>query len=147
MTTDTTNPDGPARAGPDADADRTPTPKPTTTAMTAPEPATADAGRPRRRGGPIARWWVLVSRPMSLRAAWRLSGVVDATRVPGGSPVLAAVWWWSNRTDRLVLFALAILAPAVATGPLLWCAARPSRRWGLYVVLAGLLVVFRVAGG
>jgi hypothetical protein len=95
----------------------------------------------------IARWWVFTARPMSLRAAWRLSGVVDTKRIPGGSSVAAALWWWSNRTDRIALFALAILAPTVLTGPLLWCAARPSRRWGLYVALGGLLVLFRAAEG
>jgi hypothetical protein len=100
-------------------------------------------GRARRL---IARWWVFTSRPVSLRAAWRLSGVVDARRVPGGSPVLAGVWWWSNRTDRLVLFALVVLAPTVLTGPLLWCAARPTRRAGLYLVLAGLATLFSLAG-
>ena len=95
----------------------------------------------------LGRWWVFTSRPMSLQAAWRLSGVIDAKRIPGGSPVLAAVWWWSNRVDRVVLFVLAILAPTVLTGPLLWCAASPARRCGLYLVLAGLTVLFVAAGG
>jgi len=84
---------------------------------------------------------------MSLRAAWRLSGAVDARRVPAGSPIATALWWWSNRTDRLLLFALAILAPTVLTGPLLWCAARPTRRCGLYLVLAALTALFLTAGG
>jgi hypothetical protein len=84
---------------------------------------------------------------MSLAAVWRLSGVVDTRRVPGGpSSRLAAVWWWSIRTDRVLLVAAAVLAVAVA-GPLLWCAARPSRRVGLYVVVAGLLLVLWRAGG
>jgi hypothetical protein len=83
---------------------------------------------------------------MSLRVAWRLSGVIDTARVPGGSRFWGAVWWWSNRTDRVVLFVVVVLAPTVLTGPLLWCAARPSRRWGLYVVLAGLVAVLGLAG-
>ena len=82
--------------------------------MTTPRPGTA--GRASRL---LARWWVFTARPMSLRAAWRLSGAVDARRVPAGSPIATALWWWSNRTDRLLLFALAILAPTVLTGPLL----------------------------
>ena len=104
----------------------------------------AVAGRARRL---VARWWVFTARPMSLRAAWRLSGVVDANRIPGGSPALAGLWWWANRTERLLLFVLVILAPTVLTGPLLWCAARPSRRFGLYAVLAGLAALFTAAGG
>ena len=105
--------------------------------------AETPAGRARRT---MARWWVFTARPMSLRAAWRLSGVVDTKRIPDGSPLLGAVWWWSNRTDRLLLFALAIAAPTVLTGPLLWCAARPSRRFGLYLALTGLVVLLLVGG-
>ena len=109
---------------------------------TATRPEAADRTRTR-----LARWWVFTARPMSLRAAWRLSGAVDAKRVPTGSPLVVALWWWSNRTDRLLLFTLAILAPTLLTGPLLWCAARPARRVGLYLVLAGLAALFLTSGG
>ena len=107
---------------------------------------TADPPAARRSRRWVDRWWVYTARPMSLRVAWRLSGAVDTTRVPGCSPAAAAVWWWANRTERLLLFAVVILAPTVLTGPLLWCAARPSRRLGLYVVLAGLAGLFTAAG-
>lgn len=120
------------------------------TAVTA-DPQTVAGGHPRRWKSTAAaatrRWWVFTSRPMSLRVAWRLSGVIDAKRVPGGSPLLAAAWWWSNRTDRLILFALAVLAPTILTGPILWCAVRPSRRLGLYAVVGVLWAVGAIAAG
>jgi hypothetical protein len=108
--------------------------------------AAARPGAARRVRQVLAQWWVFTCRPLSLRAVWRLSGVVDTRRIPGGSSRLATLWWWSTRTDRVLLVAVAVLAVAVA-GPLLWCAARPSRRAGLYVVLAGLLLVLLRAGG
>jgi hypothetical protein len=102
--------------------------------------------RPRRLRRALARWWVFTTRPVSVRALWRASGVVNTRRVPGASTRLAAVWWWSNRLDRVALVVVASLLLLVA-GALLWCTARPSRRAGLYVVAAGLLVALVRAGG
>jgi hypothetical protein len=87
------------------------------------------------------RWWVWTSRPSSLRAAWRLSQV-DEKRIPGKSGALRTLWKISNWSDRLVLFGLVMLAPTWGSGPLRWIAARPTRRWGFYIVLAAGAVVY-----
>lgn len=89
-----------------------------------------------RRG--LSRWWAWSSRPTSLRAAWRLSAV-NKTRIPLGSTPVGWLWRLSNITDRLVMFALVMIAPTVLTGPLRWLAARPTRRWAFYLIVAGFV--------
>lgn len=83
----------------------------------------------------ITSWWAWIAEPMSLAEGWRRSGVVIAARVPAGSSLAAWCWWWSNRTDRVLLFAVLMITPTFLNGPVLWCAERPTRRWGLYLVL------------
>lgn len=96
----------------------------------------------------ITNWWGFVRHPMSLEEAWRASDVIDARRIPGDSQMAAALWWWSNRTDRVLLFLCVCWAPLWLIGPLLYCVVRPSRRWGLYLVLFILFVIVpRVTGG
>lgn len=89
----------------------------------------------------LGNWWGFVRQPMSLREAWRLSGSLDARRIPGESPILTALWWVSNRTDRPLLFLCLAWLPLWAAGPVLWCATRPTRRWALYTVVFLLYVV------
>lgn len=91
-----------------------------------------------RRGA--ARWWAWTARPTSLRAAWHLSAV-NRTRIPLGATPLGLLWRLSNLTDRLVMFVLALIAPTVLTGPLRWLAARPTRRWAFYLVVAAFATV------
>lgn len=91
------------------------------------------------------RWWVWTSRPASLATAWRLSGV-DDTRIPLRNNLLGRLWLVSNWTDRLFMFALALVAPTVLTGPLRWLAARPTRRLGFYVLAAVFAVAFTLIG-
>ncbi len=93
----------------------------------------------------VRRWFAFAKRAPSVRAAWRMSGI-DARRIPAGSPMLATAWWWSQRTDRLVLFGLVVVL-LLAAGGLLWCGQRPSRRLGLAVVLVLLVTVTVLAGG
>jgi hypothetical protein len=95
------------------------------------------------------RWWLWTSRPLSLAAMWRLSAV-DPVRMPGaGRGLLLAVWRLSNVTDRLVMFAVTLAAPTGLQGPLRWLLARPTRRWGFYLLCGGtvaVLAVLSVAG-
>lgn len=85
----------------------------------------------------FVRWWGWTSRPLSLRNTWARSAV-DITRIPNKSGTLRALWHISNWTDRLIMFALIMLAPTAATGALRWLALRPTRRIGLYLTLAAL---------
>lgn len=87
----------------------------------------------------LASWWAWTSRPLSLRAVWRLSAV-DAKRIPGNAWPLRALWHVSNWTDRLALFALLLIAPTFLQGPLRWAATRPTRRWGVYLVVTAFAV-------
>lgn len=86
-----------------------------------------------------ARWWAWTARPMSLRASWRASAV-DPRRVPLRHAWLLRAWRVSNATDRIVMFALVLAAPTVFTGPLRWLAARPTRRFGFYLVVTAFAV-------
>ena len=87
------------------------------------------------------RWWVWTERPASLATAWRLSAV-QSSRTPGNSAVLRTLWTISNRSDRLAVFALALLLPTFLTGPLRWIVQRPTRRVGLYLILAATAVAW-----
>jgi hypothetical protein len=90
----------------------------------------ADA-RSRLRG-----WWLWTERPLSYAATWRLSAV-DRRRLPKGGPWwLLKLWQVGNGSERLVWFAVMLLAPCGAQGMLRWAAARPTRRWGTYLLLA-----------
>jgi hypothetical protein len=91
-------------------------------------------------------WWLLTVRPMSIQEAWRASRTVDPGRIPARSRPLQLVWRWSNRTDRLLLFALALLAPSALMGPLLWVAARPARRLGFWAIVLALALGLTAAG-
>lgn len=87
-------------------------------------------------------WRGFISRPMSVKEAWELSAVIDARRIPGDKKGFAGWWWyWSNRSDRLLLFASLLVVPTFLNKPLLWAAVRPTRRWGMYVVLFALYVI------
>lgn len=120
------------------------------------EPAQQDGSRKKKiadaasnAGAAFATWWGFVREPMAVAEAWKASNVIDARRVPANSQLLAVAWWWSNRTDRVLLFAILMVLPTFLNGPLLWCAVRPSRRIGLYAVLLVLFVVIPAvtAGG
>lgn len=89
------------------------------------------------------RWWGLASRPLSLAALWRLSGV-DRKRIPLNNPALRLIWQLSNWTDRLFMFAIIAAAPTILTGPVRWTAARPTRRYGLYLVVGGLTAAYLI---
>ncbi len=97
-------------------------------------------------GRSARRWWVWTSRPSSLAVAWRLSRV-DPKRLPAGSGALPGLWALSNWSDRLVWFALLLVAPTFVQGPLRWLAQRPTRRWGFYLVAAALAVAFTLGKG
>lgn len=94
----------------------------------------------------FGRWWAWTARPLSLRVTWALSAV-DPARIPRKSGILLAAWHVSNWTDRLIMFALIMLLPTAATGPLRWCATRPTRRYGLYVSAAALTAAHLVLKG
>lgn len=90
----------------------------------------------------VTTWWGYSAQPMSFQEAWIRSGRIDARRIPADSKLAAFLWYWSNRTDRVLLFALIyLIAPGWAVGPLLYIAVRPTRRWGLYLIAVALLGV------
>ncbi|MER7166744.1 hypothetical protein ABT336_11870 [Micromonospora sp. NPDC000207] len=91
-------------------------------------------------------WWALTARPLSYKALWRLSAV-DTRRIPANLGWLRAAWHVSNWTDRLAIFALIAVAPTFLTGPLRWLAARPTRRWAFYLVLAVLTTTLALGKG
>ncbi|MGI5236470.1 hypothetical protein [Dactylosporangium sp. CA-139066] len=91
-------------------------------------------------GRAVRGWWAWTARPASLASMWRLSGV-DADRAPERFPWLITAWRWSNRTDRLIMFMLVLVAPTGAQGPLRWMLQRPTRRWGFYLVALVLAAV------
>jgi hypothetical protein len=85
------------------------------------------------------RWWIYTERPMSIRAAWRMSAHAYRDRVPHEIPWLLTLWRIDNRIGtRPLLFLLAMIAPHVLSGPILWCASRPARRLGLVIVSTAL---------
>ena len=94
----------------------------------------------------VAGWWLLTARPMSIQDAWRASCQVEPERIPLRSRPLRLAWRWSNRTDRVLLFALGLLVPSALMGPLLWVAARPSRRLGFWAVALALALGLSAAG-
>jgi hypothetical protein len=115
------------------------------------EPAVDAATPPRRVAAATRRavrgWWAVTRRPMSIAAAWRLSWQVVPARIPGQSETLAAVWFWSNVLDRTLLLVLQMIAPAFLSGVILWCAVKPTRRYGLYLVVLALILVPILVGG
>lgn len=85
-------------------------------------------------------WWGYIARPMSVQEAWKLSGVIDVRRIAAESDtkifaLLYWIWYFLNRVERPLVFMLLGILPTWANGPLLWCAVRPTRRIGLYIVL------------
>ena len=91
-------------------------------------------------------WWGFTARPMSLADLWK-SSAVDVKRIPAGFGPLRVAWKVSNWTDRLVMFGLIAAAPTFLTGPLRWLAARPTRRWAFYILLAAFAATFALGKG
>jgi hypothetical protein len=91
----------------------------------------------------LAGWWAWTEQPASLRDTWKASAL-DAARIPGKRGWLRVVWLISNCTDRLAWFALLTVVPPALQGPARWIAARPTRRWALYLIAAGLAVAVLV---
>lgn len=88
----------------------------------------------------VTGWWGYIAQPMSVKESWQRSGVIDVRRIPAESDsrifaLLYWTWWFMNRFERPVLFLLLGVLPTWANGPLLWCALRPMRRAGLYVMV------------
>lgn len=93
-----------------------------------------------------ASWWVWTARPAPLTDLWAASAV-DTKRIPANVGVLRIAWQVSNWTDRLVMFAVIAAAPTFLTGPLRWLAARPTRRWAFYLILAAFAATFALGKG
>jgi hypothetical protein len=95
----------------------------------------------------LSGWWAWAAQPPSLAETWQQSSIVDPARMPRRRPWwLPLLWRTSNCTDRLVLFAVILIASAVLQGPLRWAVARPTRRLGLYLLVAVLWLVLAGAG-
>jgi hypothetical protein len=92
----------------------------------------------------FAEWWAWTARPAALRDLWHGSKV-DRSRVPGDAKALRILWSISNGTDRLVLLVLVLVAPTWLQLPLRAVARRPTRRYGLYVAVAALLVALSLS--
>lgn len=91
-------------------------------------------------------WWAWTARPASLAELWAASAV-DTKRIPLNNTALRVAWQVSNHTDRLLMFAIVAVAPTFLTGPLRWLAARPTRRWAFYFLLAALAATFALGKG
>jgi hypothetical protein len=83
----------------------------------------------------VSEWRGFTQQPPAVADVRRRSGVMDARRIPGDSQLLAALWHFSDRFDRLFLLALVPICPLILVGPLLHIIERPSRRLGLYTAL------------
>jgi hypothetical protein len=79
--------------------------------------------------------WAWVQPATTVKAAWRMSWVVDDRRIPGDSPLLGFLWWLSNCLDRPFLFLLVMITPTGLDRPVRWCATRPDRRFAAYGLL------------
>lgn len=102
-----------------------------------------DANRKTTRMSFVARTWQWTARPASLADTWAASRV-DRKRVPNDSGLLRALWTVSNFTDRLIMFALILVAPTFLQGPLRWLAVRPARRYGLYLTVLALIAAYLI---
>ena len=102
-----------------------------------------DSNRERQTGRRLAAWWAWTAQPASLNALWQASSV-DPKRIPAANLALRWACHASNWTDRLLMFAIIALLPTFATGPLRWCAERPTRRYGLYLTLAALTAAYLI---
>lgn len=88
----------------------------------------------------ITGWPGFHRTPPTRQQAWQASDV-NATRVPAESQLLTGLWFISNLTDRIALFGLAHILPAILVGPAYWTAKSPARRCGAFVVLLTILVL------
>ncbi|MEV0214323.1 hypothetical protein [Micromonospora sp. NPDC050695] len=77
---------------------------------------------------------------------WAASAV-DSKRIPANVGALRIAWQVSNWTDRLLMFGLIAVAPTFLTGLLRWLAARPTRRWAFYLILAAFAATFALGKG
>jgi hypothetical protein len=91
----------------------------------------------------LTEWWVFTAEPKSLKEMYRASAV-DMTRIPAGKGRgrAASAWRGSNFFDRSLLLLFLLLTPGIAQGPVRWCFERPTRRWGLYVIVGVLVAWF-----
>lgn len=90
-------------------------------------------------------WKGFVANPMSVQEAWELSWIIDKRRIPDDSNWMYWWWWLSNRSDRVLLFGLLMILPTALNKPVLLMATRPTRRWGMYLVVFLMLVVLPAA--
>lgn len=93
----------------------------------------------------LSDWASWTAKPASFQDTWAASAV-DRDRIPAASTGLLWAWRISNWTDRLVMFGLICTLPTALTGPLRWCAARPTRRYGLYLVVAAFTAAVWIGG-
>ncbi len=125
-------------------ADTQPAETPTAEAEpTGTEPADSQPARPNRLkralvalGLAVTSCRAFVMQPSRLVDAWNRSSEIDSRRIPANSETLEWLWWFSNRTDRLLWFALYFICPAGLAGAWLHIGERASRRWCAYGVLA-----------
>ncbi len=149
MTTPTDQTTAPTAETSPAPDDQAPDGQDPTTTFPAPAPVPEQPEHPAGPGllnrlrariaAAISNWWGFVAEPMSVPEAWRESGRIVEHRIPADSKLLAFLWAVDNHSGRPFLFALLGILPTWANGPLLWCAVKPSRRLGLYVVVILLL--------
>lgn len=96
-----------------------------------------------RAGGRVASWWAWTAQPVSWADMWKQSSIEPA-RIPAGNRLLRGLWLVSNYTDRLAMAGLLLATPAAAQGPLRWCIARPTRRYGLYLAVAAFTATYLI---
>lgn len=96
-----------------------------------------------RRVPSLENWWVWTSTPASYSGTWAGSNV-DRSRIPTNNTLLYLLWQVSNWTDRLIMFALILIAPTALTGSLRWLAARPARRYTLYLTIAAFIAAYLI---
>lgn len=103
----------------------------------------SDAKRKRLRFSFQPKMPAWTARPDSLAGTWAASAV-DGRRIPNTSRAFRALWTISNFTDRLIMFALILIAPTLLTGPLRHLAQRPTRRYGLYLTVLALTITLLI---
>ena len=98
--------------------------------------------------GRLLRWITpreFFQQPPSPQEVWHASGHVAAGDIPSfAPPSTPEAWTWANRTERVLIFVLAVVPLLISWG-VLWYAQNPLRRLAFYAGCSALIVWFIAA--